>query len=108
MYDVTEGGIFSFGGKYTGKDWMGVAMLAQHGQFCFLQYIKHVNPGRMALVADLVLNNFTLDSQTVLGAEVNMKQSRIVTTIDNSGKVATLVETKVIKYISFPSGWPFH
>ncbi len=97
LYDVSEGGgVFSLGGKYTGPDWVGVAMLAQYGQICLLQYIKHVTPGRMALVADLVLNPLTLDSQTVLGAEVNMKQSRFLTTIDNGGKIAACLESRVV------------
>lgn len=97
LFDFAEGGgVFSLGGKYTGPDWVGVAMLAQYGQICLLQYIKHVSPGRMALVADLVLNPLTLDSQTVLGAEVNMKQSRFLTTVDNGGKIAALLEARVV------------
>jgi len=97
LFDFSEGGgVFSLGGKYTGGDWTGVAMLAQYGQICLLQYIKHVSPGRMALVADLVVNPLTLDSQTVLGAEVNMKQSRFVTTVDNGGKISALLESRVV------------
>ena len=97
LFDFSEGGgVFSLGGKYTGGDWTGVAMLAQYGQICLVQYIKHVSPGRMALVADLVVNPLTLDSQTVLGAEVNMKQSRFVTTVDNGGKISALLESRVV------------
>jgi hypothetical protein len=98
LYDFSEGGgVMSVGGKYTGKDWVGVAMLAQYGQICLFQYIKHVNPGRMALVADLVVNPLTMDSQTVLGAEVNMKQSRFLTTIDNGGKIGAVLESRVVQ-----------
>lgn len=97
MYDLAEGaGMFSLGGKFAGRDWTGAVMLAQFGQICLVQYVKHVSPGRMTLVADLTLNPLTLDSQTVLGAEVNMKQSRFLTTVDNGGKLAALLESRVV------------
>lgn len=97
VYDMGEGaGVFSLGGKYMGRDWTGVVMLAQYGQICLVQYIKHVSPGRMALVADLMLNPLTLESQTVLGAEVNMKQSRFLTTVDHGGKLAAVLESRVV------------
>ncbi len=97
VYDVAEGaGVFSLGGRYAGRDWTGVVMLAQYGQIWLVQYVKHVSPGRMALVADLVVNPVTLDSQTVLGAEVNMKQSRFLTTVDHGGKIAALLESRVV------------
>ena len=60
-----------------------------------MQYIRHVNPGRMSLVADLALNPMTLDGQATLGMEVNMKQSRFVTVVDNDGKISAFLESRV-------------
>ena len=50
----------------------------------------------MSLVADLMVNPLTLDGQAVLGAEVLMKQSRFLTTIDSEGRLAATLEAKVV------------
>lgn len=49
----------------------------------------------MALVAELTLNPLTLESQTILGADINMKQGRLLTAIDNNGKITTTLESRV-------------
>jgi hypothetical protein len=69
------------------------------GQVCFLQYIRRVNPNRMSLVAELTVSPFTLDTATVLGAEVKMKQSRFLTTVDNDGKIASTLEAYVLPHV---------
>lgn len=61
-----------------------------------LQYIRRVNPNRMSLVADLMVNPMTLDGQAVLGAEVIMKQSRFLTTVSDDGRLAASMEAKVV------------
>jgi hypothetical protein len=64
-------------------------------QVCFLQYVRRVVPGRVALVADLTVSPLQGQSQALLGAEVNMKQSRILTTVDQEGVISSSLECRV-------------
>jgi len=43
-----------------------------------------------------MVNPATMDGQAVLGAEVQMKQSRFLTTVDSEGRFAATLEAKVV------------
>lgn len=60
-----------------------------------LQYVRHVSPNRMTLVADLMLQPFQGQSRATLGAEVNMKQSKFTTTLDSDFRLASMLEARV-------------
>ena len=62
-----------------------------------LNYKRIVTPGRVTLGAELAANPYTLDSTVMLGAEFQWSRSKLQIAIDGSGKMQSLLESKLGK-----------
>jgi len=60
-----------------------------------INYKRVVTPDRVTLGAELQCSPMTLDSQVVLGAEVNMQKSKINLCVDGTGRIQSVLEAKL-------------
>merc|ERR1712071_604813 len=58
-------------------------------------YKRIVTPNRVTLAAELQCSPQTLDSQVSLGAEIKLNRSKVGLAIDGTGKIQSIVETKL-------------
>uniref|UniRef100_A0A6V1K0T5 Mitochondrial import receptor subunit TOM40 n=1 Tax=Heterosigma akashiwo TaxID=2829 RepID=A0A6V1K0T5_HETAK len=79
--------------RYANPHYTAAVLVAQNGEAVACHYLRQVAPNRVALAAELVLQPLALESQVTFGAEFSLKQSKLITCIDGSGKISTLVET---------------
>ncbi|TYZ67027.1 hypothetical protein PybrP1_011697 [[Pythium] brassicae (nom. inval.)] len=80
--------------KYSSPMWAGTATLGAMGTLQ-LQYLRKVG-NRMRYGSELVYTHSTGESQTTVGVEVDLNQTHVVSSIDQTGRVATSVETRVL------------
>lgn len=88
-------------GKYNTPKYAGTLTLmqpppAQEGQATVITagYLRKVTENRVNVGTELVMNVPTMDTQAVLGIEFQLKQSKISTSIDTSGKICSCLEAK--------------
>ena len=60
-----------------------------------VNYKRVVTPDRVTLGAELQCSPMTLDSQVVLGAEVNLQRSKLNVCVDGSGRIQSVLEAKL-------------
>lgn len=60
-----------------------------------VNYKRIVTPDRVTLGAELQCSPMTLDSQVVLGAEVNLQRSKMNVCVDGTGRIQSVLETKL-------------
>lgn len=86
--------IAAYCAKYSSPTWAGTATLGAMGTLQ-LQYLRKVG-SRMRYGSELVYNHASGESQTTVGVEVDLNQTHLVSSIDQTGRVATSVETRVL------------
>lgn len=86
--------IAAYCAKYSSPVWAGTATLGAMGTLQ-LQYLRKVGT-RMRYGSELMYNHASGESQTVIGVEVDLNQTHVVSSIDQTGRVATSVETRVL------------
>lgn len=84
----------SYGMRYNGISWMGSAMYNGQQQALSLNYKKTATKDRVNFGAELTVFP-TLESQLLVGAEFQLKQSKIHTVVDGGGCIKTVCETKI-------------
>ena len=60
-----------------------------------INYKRVVTPDRVTLGAELQCSPMTLDSQVVLGAEVNLQRSKMNLCVDGTGRIQSTLEAKL-------------
>jgi len=60
-----------------------------------LHYKRVVTPNRVTLGAELTCSPVTLESQVVFGAEFQLTRSKVALAVDGTGKLQTVLETKL-------------
>lgn len=92
----------TFAGKYATPEYAAIAMLARGlplptgpADAVIGYYHRKVSPGRVNLGAELTVFPKTLDSQVAFGAEFSLKSSKLVTSVDGTGKVCSVLEASV-------------
>jgi len=60
-----------------------------------LHYKRVVTPNRVTLGAELTCSPVTLESQVVFGAEFQLTRSKVALAVDGSGKLQSVLETKL-------------
>uniref|UniRef100_K3X883 Mitochondrial import receptor subunit TOM40 n=1 Tax=Globisporangium ultimum (strain ATCC 200006 / CBS 805.95 / DAOM BR144) TaxID=431595 RepID=K3X883_GLOUD len=86
--------IAAYCAKYSSPLWAGTATLGAMGTLQ-LQYLRKVG-NRMRYGTEMVYNHASGESQTTIGVEVDLNQTHVVSSIDQTGRVATSVETRVL------------
>ncbi|KAJ0408960.1 hypothetical protein P43SY_002839 [Pythium insidiosum] len=86
--------IAAYTAKYSTPDWVGAATMGAMGTLQ-LQYVRKVG-NRMRYGSEMVYNHMSGESQSTVGVEVDLNQTHIVTSLDQTGRVATSVETRVL------------
>lgn len=86
--------IAAYCAKYSAPTWVGTATFGAMGTLQ-LQYLRKVG-NRIRYGSELVYNHMSGESQSTVGVEVDLGQTHIVSAIDQSGRVATSVETRVL------------
>ena len=65
------------------------------GNAVIAYYHRKVSPGRVNLGAELTVFPKNLESTVAFGAEFNLKQSKLTTSVDGTGKVCSVLEATV-------------
>merc|ERR1711957_361442 len=68
-----------------------------------LHYKRVVTPNRVTLGAELTCSPFTLESQVAFGAEFQLTRSKVALAVDGTGKLQTVLETKLGMAAGSPS-----
>ena len=92
----------TFAGRYATPNYAATAMLANGlpmpsgpGNALIAYYHRKVSPGRVNLGAELTVFPKNLESTVAFGAEFNLKQSKLTTSVDGTGKVCSVLEATV-------------
>ncbi|KDO23264.1 hypothetical protein SPRG_11194 [Saprolegnia parasitica CBS 223.65] len=86
--------IASYVAKYTDAKWTGIASYGSQGTLQ-LHYLRKVSD-RVRLATELVYNAPSGEAASTLGVEVDLRQTRFVSSIDHTFKLATSLECKVL------------
>mmetsp|Transcript_6912 Transcript_6912/g.10426 ORF Transcript_6912/g.10426 Transcript_6912/m.10426 type:complete len:375 (-) Transcript_6912:135-1259(-) len=78
--------------KYTTPKW-GAVVQVHTGGAVTCQYIRKVAPNRVTLGAELEFKPMSMESNVAFGAEFALKQSRVIASIDGTGKISSVLET---------------
>lgn len=99
----------AFCGRYDTPDWTGSATLKTGPQpgapepmsTLLAQYHRKVIPGRISLGTEIeMLLAQPTQSQVAFGAEFQLKQSKVATSIDGTGKICSLIEAKFEQHMT--------
>lgn len=60
-----------------------------------VNYKRVVTPNRVTLATELQCSPMTLDSQVMVGAEVNLQRSKMNVCVDGTGRIQSTLETKL-------------
>ena len=84
----------TFAGRYATPNFAATAMLANGlpmpsgpGNAVIAYYHRKVSPGRVNLGAELTVFPKNLESTVAFGAEFNLKQSKLTTSVDGTGAI---------------------
>ena len=86
--------IAAYAGKYSSAKWTGTVTYAAMGTLQ-LQYVRKAN-NRIRYGSELVYNHASGESQATVGVEVDLNQTHFVSSIDQTGRIATSVEARVL------------
>ncbi|DAZ95585.1 TPA: hypothetical protein N0F65_006071 [Lagenidium giganteum] len=86
--------ISSYCAKYSSPLWAGVCTFSGMGTLQ-LQYLRKVG-NRMRYGSEFVYNHASGESHTTLGVEVELAQTHMVSSVDQTGRVASSIETRVL------------
>ncbi|KAG9399730.1 Mitochondrial import receptor subunit TOM40B [Aphanomyces cochlioides] len=88
--------IASYVAKYNdaGGKWCGIGTYGAQGTYQ-LHYLRRVSE-RVRLATELVYNHAAGEAQSSFGVEVDLRQTRFVSSLDNTFKLATALECKVL------------
>lgn len=92
-----DSGTTSFSSSAPPKDGTAVTVINYNTaqSLLSLNYKRIVTPNRVTLAAELQCSPQTLDSQVLLGAEVKLNRSKVGLAIDGTGKIQSVLETKL-------------
>ncbi|KAG7388858.1 Mitochondrial import receptor subunit TOM40B [Phytophthora pseudosyringae] len=86
--------ISAYAGKWTDRDWVGMATYGAMGtlQLAYLRKVGH----RLRYGSELVYNHESGEAQTTCGVEMDLGQTRFVSSVDSTFRVATSIESRVL------------
>ncbi|CAH0482026.1 unnamed protein product [Peronospora belbahrii] len=86
--------ISAYAGKWSERDWVGMATFGAMGtlQLAYLRKVGH----RIRYGSELVYNHSSGEAQTTCGVEMDLGQTRFVSSVDSSFRVATSIEARVL------------
>lgn len=86
--------ISAYAGKWTDRDWVGMATYGAMGtlQLAYLRKVGH----RIRYGSELVYNHASGEAQTTCGVEMDLGQTRFVSSVDSTYRVATSIESRVL------------
>ncbi|CAI5701546.1 hypothetical protein KXD40_002778 [Peronospora effusa] len=86
--------ISAYAGKWSDRDWVGMATFGAMGtlQLAYLRKVSH----RIRYGSELVYNHSSGEAQTTCGVEMDLGQTRFVSSVDSTFRVATSIESRVL------------
>lgn len=80
--------------KYSSEKWAGVVSSGAMGIYQF-QYLRRVGE-RTKYASELNYNHSSGESHATIGIDVDLRQSHFLTTVNEEGKILTVLESKIL------------
>eukprot|EP00752_Nemacystus_decipiens_P012848 g11375.t1 len=90
-----------YGFKYNTPEWAALGRLIAGANVVTAQYLRRVVPGRVTLAAEYQAQ-LGAGSQMMVGAEFQLKQSKMSASVDSNGKVDSTLELKCGTFPTLP------